>query len=136
VSRISFTVLGRPAPQGSMKAFMAGNHARVRSDNKATMPWRQQVGQTALAMRPTPNIWAQRHVPVAIEMLFYFAPPKKLPKGRVRPAVKPDIDKLQRAIFDSMSGIMYMDDGQIVGVNTGKFYGLPERVEIVLVTCD
>ncbi len=133
-ARISFTVLGRPAPQGSLKGFVVNGKVRMRSQLSDTMPWRQQVGWTALANRPSPDIWAQRHVPVAIGMRFFFAPPKKMPKGRTRPAVAPDVDKLQRAVFDSLKGILYVDDGQVVDIlaPTGKFYGLPERVEIII----
>jgi Holliday junction resolvase RusA-like endonuclease len=44
------------------------------------------------------------------------------------------VDKLQRAVFDSLKGILYVDDGQVVDIlaPTGKFYGLPERVEIII----
>lgn len=133
MSRVSFTVLGRPAPQGSMRGFLVGGKVRMRSQLKATMPWRQQVGQTALAIRPTAAIWAGRHEPVTLSAKFYFAPPKKMPKGRTRPSVAPDLDKLHRAVMDAIKGILYVDDGQVVGFSdSGKFYGLPERVEITM----
>lgn len=130
---ISFIVLGRPETQGSIRAFMIKGKPRLTSDNAKLKPWRQQLGWMALANRPTDNIWAGRHEPVSVEMLFYFKPPKKLPKGRPRPSVKPDVDKLQRAVFDAMSGILYVDDGQIVGVHAAKFYGFPERMEFTMV---
>lgn len=41
---ISFTVPGRPIPQGSMKAFVRGNHAHLTSDNPALKDWRAAVG--------------------------------------------------------------------------------------------
>lgn len=132
MSRISFTVLGRPAPQGSLKAFVVAGKARLTSDNSKTMPWRQQVGQTALYARPTPDIWAKRHEPVSIAMTFVFTRPPSIPKKRLQMAVKPDIDKLCRSALDAMTGILFVDDGQVVQITAGKLYGAPERVEITI----
>ena len=133
MSRISFTVLGHAAPQGSMKGFLVQGKVRMKSQLKDTMPWRQQVGWTALAHRPTSDVWAARHVPVCLGAKFFFAPPKKMPKDRTRPAVAPDLDKLHRAVMDALKGILYIDDAQVVEFyGSGKYYGLPERVEITM----
>ena len=124
---IAFTVLGRPAPQGSMR-HVAGRF--MKCDNPATVPYRQAVGWAALEARRKAGvreIFANHHVPVRIELSFYFAQPKK---KRSMPSVKPDLDKLCRSCFDAMSGIMYADDGQVVNLTALKFYGLPERTEI------
>ena len=37
-------MLGRAAPQGSMRGYVVKGKARVTSDNSKTMPYRQQVG--------------------------------------------------------------------------------------------
>ena len=132
MSRISFTVLGRPAPQGSLKAFISHGQARVKSDNAATMPWRQQVGWTALNARPTADVWAARHEAVSIAITFVFAKPTSVPKKRLHMAVKPDLDKLCRSVLDALSGILFFDDGQVIQITAGKMYGLPERAEITL----
>ncbi len=131
-ARISFTVLGRPAPQGSLKAFVVKGRARLTSDNKATLPWRQQVGQTALCARPTADIWAKRQEPIAIAMTFVFTKPASVSKKRLQMAVKPDIDKLCRSALDAMTGILFCDDGQVVQLTAGKVYGAPERVDIMV----
>lgn len=126
MSTVTFTVLGRAAPQGSMRSM--GKF--IKCDNPATMPYRQAVGWAALDARGQAGfheIFANHHVPVRVRISFYFAPPKK---KRPEPSVKPDLDKLCRACFDAMSGIMYADDGQVVELEARKFYGLPERTEI------
>jgi Holliday junction resolvase RusA-like endonuclease len=93
------------------------------------MPWRQQVGWTALNARPTADIWAKRHEPVAVSMTFVFTMPKK---KRLQMAVKPDIDKLCRSALDALTGILFVDDGQVVQITAGKVYGAPERVDIMV----
>lgn len=44
--------------------------------------------------------------------------------------MKPDFDKLARAVADGLTGAIYDDDGQIVCCEILKSYGSPERVEI------
>jgi Holliday junction resolvase RusA-like endonuclease len=129
---ISFTVLGHPEPQGSTRAFLMAGRPRVTSDNAKMKPWRQQVGWTALRARPGAQIFAAQHIPVKARFEFYLAPPIKMPKGRSWPAVKPDLDKLCRATFDALTGILWIDDGQVVDLAAVKQYGLPERTEITV----
>lgn len=132
---VKFTALGRPAPQGSMKAFMVKGKPRLTSQLKTTMPFRQQVGWTALRARADfgyNDILFAKQEPVAATFDFYFAPPKKMPKGRTEPTVPPDTDKLCRAVFDAIRGIIYVDDAQVVKLTARKMYGLPERAEITL----
>ena len=72
----------------------------------------------------------ERQIPVCVRMDFYLARPATLAKRFKRPTKKPDIDKLIRAIFDSLTGTIITDDSQIVELLVGKWYGAPERVEI------
>lgn len=43
---------------------------------------------------------------------------------------KPDVDNIQKAIFDALNGIAYKDDSQIVCATIFKAYGLENRIEI------
>lgn len=71
---------------------------------------------------------------------FYVMPPKYLLKVKkyhqalideVIPVdKKPDIDNYEKALYDSMSGIVFKDDGQIALHDVGKFYSLNPRIEI------
>lgn len=133
MTAIEFTVLGKAEPQGSTKAFMIKGRPRITSANPNMKPYRQEVGQTALATRAAlgfHGVWAGRHVPVSVRYEYYFAKPKSAKKSRSSPAVKPDIDKLIRSTTDALTGILYADDGQIIEVTALKYYGLPERTEI------
>lgn len=43
---------------------------------------------------------------------------------------KPDVDNYEKALYGSMSGIVFKDDGQIALHDVGKFYSLNPRIEI------
>lgn len=133
--QIQFAVLGRPRPQGSMKSFASkrtGKQIAI-SDNPHTMPWRQQVAGTALQFRNAHGLrMIPSGVPLSLQALFYFKRPKNISPLITKKTTKPDLDKLLRAIKDSLSGIIYEDDQQVVESHQSKEYGLPERVEIYL----
>ena len=71
---------------------------------------------------------------------FYIQPPQYISKVKknqqallyeVMPVdKKPDIDNYEKALYDSMSGIVFKDDGQIAMHNVGKFYSLNPRIEV------
>jgi Holliday junction resolvase RusA-like endonuclease len=42
-----------------------------------------------------------------------------------RPAVRPDVDKLARAVLDACTGIIWEDDSRVVGMVASKIYGPP-----------
>lgn len=133
---IRFTVLGTPRPQGSMRAFWKPGMQQpvVTSDNKKLKPWRQEMAATAMeyAQGRTLPVFGDS-VPVEVTLNFYFSRPKSATEKK-RPAmtVKPDSDKLLRAVLDSLKGILVHDDAQIIEFHVRKHYGGPDRVEIEL----
>ncbi len=133
---IAFTVYGKPQPQGSTRMFPiktpTGNHMVLTSANRKLKPWRQEVASMALQARAVGrvNMAEAFNRPVRVRTNCYFAPPKKMPSGRTGMTVKPDIDKILRGILDSLTGILYKDDAQVVEALAVKLYGLPERAEI------
>lgn len=131
---VSFTVYGKPEPQGSFRAMNSRHTGKaiVTQSNKKMLPYRQMVSQTAAIVFR--GAMAAKHDPVSLAIDFYVAKPESAPKKREYPSVKPDIDKLQRCILDALTGIAYTDDGQVVSVYANKFYGLPERTEIRVTT--
>lgn len=141
---IAFTVLGRPQPAGSKKAFQhkATGRIVVIDDAKKSRPWKQQVGDTALAHRPTGGELLAG--PLALELVFYVARPKShygkgrnagvvKPSASAFPTVKPDTTKLVRAVEDALTGVLWRDDAQVVDQVARKRYGTPERVEVLIV---
>jgi crossover junction endodeoxyribonuclease RusA len=125
----SFTVWGIAAPQGSKrhvgKGVMLESSDRVR-------PWRQDVRFAALEERP-PN-WDMA-TPMRLDLVFWFPRPAShygIKNGisylKANAPIEPvsarigDIDKLQRAVFDALTGVAYLDDRQVVKVDARKAY--------------
>lgn len=100
-------VAGSPAPQGSKKYL--GNGIMVES-SKAVKPWRVDVAWTVREYFPTPLDGAVR-----LELEFVMPRPKSAPKKSTPAAIKrPDLDKLVRAVMDAITGVVVVDDSQVV----------------------
>lgn len=114
-------VYGTPIPQGSMKAFTPKGWKRpiLTSDNAKTKPWRQAIVDAAVVMRGGRSFEA----PVHLSVIFYLPRPKSAPKNIHRPAKKPDLDKLVRAVCDALTSAgVWRDDCQVVRVTAEKVF--------------
>ncbi len=131
---IEFFVPGIPQPQGSKRAFVIRkngaltNRVAITEDNKKVAPWRDSVIYAAMK-QPGSGCCASAHVPVWIVMEFRFRRPSGHhgkaglnAQGRRRPfpTGKPDGDKLERAVNDALTGILFHDDSQVVQVSKSK----------------
>jgi crossover junction endodeoxyribonuclease RusA len=117
----TFTVLGKPAPQGSKRHV--GRGVMVES-SKRCKPWRQDVRHTALDLRPD-DWYANMDAAISISVVFVFARPKShfRANGQLKPSAPAhckgrigDVSKLVRAVEDAMTGIIYNDDAQIISL--------------------
>lgn len=72
----------------------------------------------------------------------YYEIPKTTPKwqipymlkGIIRPLKKPDWDNIGKTVADSLNGVAYHDDQQIVDGMVRKFYSDKPRVEVTIRT--
>ncbi len=84
----------------------------------------------------------KKHLKGAIkaEIKVYMSIPKSVSKkkreemieGKIRPTKKPDVDNIIKIILDSLNGLAYDDDKQIVDCSISKWYGENPRVEVIL----
>lgn len=111
-------VLGIPAPQGSKRAFVVGNRAVITEDSKKTAPWRDSVSAAGVAaMAGAPPFDGPLRVTIE------FRQPRPRSVKRAHPSVKPDVDKLARAVLDSLSAAaVIVDDARIVSLTAEKVY--------------
>ena len=116
---LTFDVVGRPAPQGSKKSI--GNNRFIET-SKFLPAWRKDV-RLAAEHAVTVNGWAIASGPVELEVMFYLDRPSSVSTvKRPYPIVVPDTDKLLRAVGDSLSGVVYEDDAQVIRVLAWKVY--------------
>ena len=125
-----FFVPGVPQPQGSKTAYVRGGRAVIVDKNPALLkPWRESVARAAAAT------WVHRPAlagPVRVEASFVLPRPASV--RREFPHVRPDLDKLLRALLDGItdSGEVWGDDSQVVQVQTSKVYGEAPGVHVTV----
>ena len=115
-----FFVKGRPIPQGSLK-FIQGRPIHARATDLAV--WRADIARNAelSGYIPVTN-------PISVTLTFCFLKPKSA--KRATPSVKPDLDKLIRAVLDGLTGVAYVDDSQVITIKARKIYTEREGVWI------
>ncbi len=125
---VAFTVHGTPIPQGSKSATVRGGVAVMFEDNKKTDAWRRTV---ARAGREAMNGALPLDGPLEVRITF------RMPRGktvkRVLPSVKPDVDKLVRAVFDSLTAAAVIaDDARVIDLHARKVYAETPGADITV----
>jgi Holliday junction resolvase RusA-like endonuclease len=116
LEQVTFFVEGIPVPQGSKNVSRWGNV--YDANHKELRAWRTEIAKAAHD--------ASDHVfsgPVHVRVEFILPRPKTV--KRIYPAVKPDLDKLLRALFDGMhcSGHkLLVDDSLVCSTQCSKRY--------------
>lgn len=152
---ITFTVQGAAAPQGSKRHL---GHGVMIESSKRVKPWRSDVRDAAYEamhrVKPPENLAflpaLTAPVKVAVEFVYrrpaghFLSDGASLSAAGRRAGYPPgrgsksggDLDKLVRAILDSLSGIVFVDDGQVVDIRATKVYGPRDecRVQVLEVT--
>lgn len=141
---VAFTAYGKPQPGGSKRAFRnpASGRVHVTDANRNAKPWQAEVRSAAVEAMQAPlpdGLPSLIDAPLAVSMAFYVARPKAhygarglRPSAPARPATRPDVLKLARAVEDALTGIVWRDDALIVDERLIKVYGEPERVEVAV----
>ena len=78
--------------------------------------------------------------PLKMIVNAYFAPPissskaklARMLSGEILPTKKPDVDNLIKVVGDSLNGLAYHDDAQIVKVLCSKYYSNIPRMEVII----
>lgn len=123
---VRFDVFGTPVPQGSKKAFVTKTgKAVVVESGKGHKSWRQEVAGQAMDARPRSILdegpWTG---PVRVCLTFWMPKPQSAPKGWTIQFKRPDIDKLTRSVLDSLTGAIYIDDGQVCDLRAAKRFAI------------
>jgi crossover junction endodeoxyribonuclease RusA len=141
LSRVEFTVLGLPQPQGSKTTVVRkGRRPVMREDSPLTEPWRATVAARAQAAMAGRQL---RSGALRMRVVFVFPRPAAhfgtgRNHGRLKASAplycrtRPDVDKLLRAIGDALTGLVFRDDAQLVIVQAEKHYGEPPHAFVVV----
>jgi len=130
--RVSFEVFGIAQPKGSTKAFvpLAWAKAAVRKnqapraiithDNTRTQAWQQLVADQAQDVAGDGLFLGA----LVVTVTFILPRPITLPRKVRHHVTLPDVDKLARSVLDALTGILYLDDKQVVDLHARKCYAV------------
>jgi Holliday junction resolvase RusA-like endonuclease len=148
VTVLRFTVLGKPQPAGSKRAFaikrggVPTGKVAVSDDNPRAKSWQQEVRATAaLAFITADPDWSLLDGPLELCAWFYVPRPRSHYRtGRNAdllrdnappyPIVRPDTTKLLRGLEDALTGVVWRDDAQVVVQTARKVFGEPARTMV------
>ena len=126
---IAFSAYGTPGPQGSKsykgsRRTKAGGMAPILVESsKKVKPWREAVAEAATAalyrLAPVERLAFPLAGPLRAEMVFTLQAPQRIPAERFvdgvpYPAAYPDTSKLVRSTEDALTGLIWVDDAQVV----------------------
>ena len=115
---ITFTVVGIPAPQGSKRHV--GNGVMVESSKKVA-PWRKAVADAVFTRFIETGDDTSFTEPVEIWSTFFIPRPPSV--KRIWPHIPPDLDKLERGLFDAITLThLWADDSLVVRSHAVKYY--------------
>lgn len=136
-------VPGLAKTSGSKRAFQNPKTGKliVTADNPKQKTWQQAVKWQAMQDFRRQNPFEG---PLTLDLIFIKPQPGWLKRSGkysdqlhdwahlCEPATKPDGLKLGRAVEDALSGIVYLDDAQIVEHHLRKAFGTRPGVQIIV----
>ncbi|GAC1427746.1 MAG: hypothetical protein NVSMB5_22540 [Candidatus Velthaea sp.] len=128
---MTLTIWGHPYAKGSKRGFIvrgaipALDRVSIAEGSDANAGqrkrWSAALATAALLYRAKTRGFKPLDGPLDFCATFYLPRPKSTPQRILRPAVKPDLDKLCRAIGDGLS-LLYVNDSRIVKWEADEFY--------------
>lgn len=78
--------------------------------------------------------------PLKVKIIAYYDIPKSTSKKKQKmmldneifPTIKPDADNIAKSILDSLNGIAYLDDKQVVKLIVEKYYSKSANVTVMI----
>lgn len=139
IAAITFTVPGQPYGKGRPRVGSVHGRARMFTPEK-TVNYENLVAVCAQeAMAGAALIEGAVYVTLSIQCQIPASWSKKKQElaaaGKVYPTTKPDIDNVEKIIYDAINGVVWKDDVQVVDVRKVKRYGpvpgVSVRIEVL-----
>lgn len=133
IHELKFVVPGAPKGKGRPRLTKRG----IAYTPKDTAVYENLV---KISFREVYPDWVPLSTPVHAHIYAYYPIPKSFTKGNkqkaiegfINPTKKPDADNIAKSILDSLNGIAYNDDAQVVYLEIDKSYSELPRVEVAL----
>lgn len=138
--QIEFTVFGEP--QGKARARITRTHAYTPTKTVLYETAIRNAYIQAFAEKYSVYIKGEHLTEYAAEMVItaYYGIPnsksekakKEMAAGNIRPTKKPDLDNIAKAVGDSLNGIAYKDDTQVVRLIVSKYYNVTPHITVMI----
>lgn len=133
-------VYGEPKGKGRPKFSKVGNFSKAYTPAPTVM----YENRIATLYQQTNQIRFADDDYIDIAIYAYYGIPQSKPKktkaamqsGIIRPIKKCDADNIVKIVCDSLNGVAYRDDVQIMDATIHRFYDEIPRVEVYLRSCD
>lgn len=138
---LTFKLLGEPKPKQSFRFAV-----RKGKDDKTFVQKYQPAEVVQNAHNIAWDIKSQLPLnfipfdcPIEVEVMFVFSPPSAWSKKKMAELqsgkiiykdTKPDLDNLEKQLWDAMAGLVYVNDSRICRKTIVKVYGEVPRTEI------
>ena len=138
----SYFVEGTPAPQGSKTPIRRGNKIILiegsGSGTQRHKDWRSAVSEYTATFMKASKVEEIDHI-IRVELNFKIRKPKSRPRRMNAVDVRPDIDKLSRAVLDGMTSfqgkhLLLKDDSLVVELYADKYYCEPDEPSGVFIS--
>ena len=131
----TFEIVGDPQGKGRPRFSTRGGFVKTYTPEK-TAPYENFVKLCYLNKYKGQKLDGE----IVAEIIAYFPIPKSFSKkkrseaieGKIRPTKKPDTDNIAKTILDSLNGIAFEDDKQVVALIVKKLYGEEAKVFVSL----
>ena len=132
-----------PEPQGRPRFARRGKFVQT-YDPPKSKKFKTELRKLAEIEYAEKPFHAEQHKPILVDLKIYKPLLKSFSKikrskaidGVLRPATKGDADNYAKGILDSLNGLFWHDDGQIVDLHIGKYYSDKPRIEMEIKEVD
>ena len=133
MATLGFTVIGEPRAKGRHRTTKSG----FTYTPKETIQYENLVKVSFYERYPN-HIPTDK--PITVLINAYYKMPKSFSNkqkelvmsGKLKPLKKPDVDNIAKSILDSLNGIAFIDDKQVISALITKDYSQQPRVEVAI----
>lgn len=106
-------------------------------NNQAYTDYKAVIKAAAIKAGITPAVGV-----ISVNVRFYMPMAKSLSKRKrallntKHHTKKPDIDNLQKGLFDALNGVAFVDDAQIASVTALKYHSERPCIEVCIAACE
>lgn len=134
--RTQVCIYGEPQGKGRPRFSTVCGHAKIRTPDQTVI----YENLVKTEYRNQSGVRFPDDAMLDVRVMAYYTIPKSISKKKrqamldhkVRPTKKPDFDNIGKVICDSLNGIAYRDDAQIVDAQVRKFYSDTPRVVVII----